>query len=161
MPSALLKSCAVLGCPNTLPCPSHTRSRQDYDRQRGSAAARGYGSRWRRYRARFLAKYPLCGTGEAADTSASQCRRHGRVTAATLIHHTVPVTGPRDPLFWRTDLHLALCRPCHEAHHGRRRPDPGEGAGRIVGADSEKTAGRVRARADRFFDGRGGRIHGS
>jgi 5-methylcytosine-specific restriction enzyme A len=53
------------------------------DRQRPSAARRGYGPRWRRARAAYLARHPLCVPCEAA----------GRLVAATIVDHIVPHRG--------------------------------------------------------------------
>ena len=59
------------------------------DRERPSAARRGYGPRWRRARAAFLAQHPLC----------AACWALGRVVPATVVDHRVPHRG--DPeLFW-------------------------------------------------------------
>ena len=57
--------------------------KQELDRQRPSAARRGYGSRWRRARAAFLALHPLC----------ASCRAQGRVVPATVVDHVVPHRG--------------------------------------------------------------------
>ena len=59
------------------------------DRQRPSAARRGYGPRWRRARAAFLARHPLC----------AACRAQGRVVPATVVDHVVPHRGDQR-LFW-------------------------------------------------------------
>jgi 5-methylcytosine-specific restriction protein A len=45
------------------------------DRERPSAARRGYGPRWRRARAAFLALHPLC----------AACQVQGRVVAAAIV----------------------------------------------------------------------------
>jgi 5-methylcytosine-specific restriction protein A len=70
-----------------------------YDQQRGSAAARGYGYRWRIYRRWFLRRNPLCSCGQAA----------------TDVDHIKAVSGPDDPLFWEPSNHQPLCHPCHSA----------------------------------------------
>ena len=63
--------------------------KRELDRQRPSAARRGYSPRWRRARAAYLAHHPLC----------AACQALGRVVPATVVDHVVPHRG--DPvLFW-------------------------------------------------------------
>lgn len=82
-------------------CERHPYSKGD-DR-RGSASRRGYGSRWRRYRASYLSRHPLC----------VECGRHGRVMAASVVDHISPHRG--DPAkMWNPNNHQALCKPCHD-----------------------------------------------
>ena len=69
------------------------------DKERPTANARGYTSRWRRYRLAFLASHPVCACG---------CNH-----AATDVDHIIPVTGPEDPLFWDPTNHQALTHECH------------------------------------------------
>jgi 5-methylcytosine-specific restriction protein A len=70
---------------------------------RPSSTARGYGSRWQRYRVIFLARQPLC----------ARCLMYGRQEPAVVVDHVVPVKGSRDPMFWQVDNHQALCIACH------------------------------------------------
>jgi 5-methylcytosine-specific restriction endonuclease McrA len=80
---------------------------------RQSAASRGYGSRWRRFRASFLASHPLC----------VMCLASGRTTQASVVDHIVPHRGDM-ALFWQPGNHQALCKEHHdsakkaEEHHG-------------------------------------------
>jgi 5-methylcytosine-specific restriction protein A len=94
------------------------------DRERPSAARRGYGSRWRRARAAYLARHPLCVPCEAA----------GRLVSATVVDHVVPHRG--DPvLFWDESNWESSCKRCHDAKTAREAsgteaaevPDPGPG----------------------------------
>jgi len=78
------------------------------NRRRKTAAQRGYGGRWQRYRLLFLSRHPLC----------AECERQGRVTEADVVDHIVPHRGDLE-LFWRPDNHQALCRPCHDAKTAR------------------------------------------
>lgn len=66
---------------------------------RPTAAARGYGHRWRKYREHYLRRHPLC----------IRCQR-----AATDVDHIIPVNGPSDPLFWPATNHQSLCGHCHK-----------------------------------------------
>jgi 5-methylcytosine-specific restriction enzyme A len=86
------------------------------DRQRPSATRRGYGPPWRRARAAYLARHPLC----------AACQAEGRVVPATVVDHTVPHRG--DPkLFWDQANWAALCKRCHDGKTARE--------GRWGGAD--------------------------
>jgi 5-methylcytosine-specific restriction protein A len=81
----------------------------ELDRQRPSAARRGYGPRWRRARAAYLARHPLCVPCEAA----------GRLEPATVVDHVVPHRGD-EILFWDERNWQALCKPCHDAKTTRQ-----------------------------------------
>jgi 5-methylcytosine-specific restriction enzyme A len=78
------------------------------DRQRPSAARRGYGPRWRRARAAFLARHPLC----------AACRVQGRLVPATIVDHVVPHRGDQK-LFWDETNWAPACKPCHDAKTAR------------------------------------------
>jgi 5-methylcytosine-specific restriction protein A len=78
--------------------------KRELDRQRPSAAQRGYDSRWRKARARYLAGHPLC----------ASCLARGRLTAATVVDHVVPHGGDRQR-FWDCDNWQGLCGPCHDS----------------------------------------------
>lgn len=78
------------------------------DRRRGSASARGYDRRWRKYTRTFLACNPCC----------IECQRQGRLAAAAVVDHIVPHRGD-DELFWNQENHQALCVPCHNAKTGK------------------------------------------
>lgn len=69
---------------------------------RGSAASRGYDSRWRRYRLAFLASNPLC----------VHCRVSGRVEPGVHVDHKIP-SVPGEPGWWDPENHQALCHACH------------------------------------------------
>jgi 5-methylcytosine-specific restriction enzyme A len=82
--------------------------KRELDRQRPSATRRGYGARWRRARAAYLARNPLC----------LRCQAQGRVEASMVVDHAVPHLG--DPkLFWDEANWAALCKPCHDAKTAR------------------------------------------
>jgi len=70
---------------------------------RPNSTARGYGYRWQQYRLGFLANHPLC----------VRCSTLDRPVPATDVDHVRAVSGPHDPLFWRTNNHQALCESCH------------------------------------------------
>lgn len=74
-----------------------------YDRQRGTAAQRGYDNHWAKYSIQYRAEHPLC----------IQCLNQGRTTPVGHVDHIIPVTGPDDPRFWDESNHQPLCRSCH------------------------------------------------
>ena len=114
MPAKLKHPCNQPGCSvltRERYCPAHTHEATRYDRERGTAAERGYGGRWRKVRKSYLAAHPLC----------VECLGAGRTAASDQVDHIVPVTGPDDPLFWDKDNWQALCTPCHRAKSARER----------------------------------------
>ncbi|MEN2980873.1 HNH endonuclease signature motif containing protein [Tistrella bauzanensis] len=75
----------------------------DYDRGRETAAARGYGSRWRRARLAYLREHPLC----------VMCQSAGRVMEAQVVDHIRPHRG--DPhLMWDRGNWQSLCKRHHD-----------------------------------------------
>ncbi len=83
-----------------------------------SAAARGYGHKWRTARAAYLSDNPLC----------VYCAKSGIVKAAQVVDHIEPHRGDMS-LFWRRSNWQALCTRCHDTtkaeqegrHHARAR----------------------------------------
>lgn len=80
-----------------------------------SSAARGYGYRWQRERAAFLAENPLC----------VMCSTDLSPVAATVVDHKTP-HGGNDALFWDKSNWQPLCKKCHDsvkqrAEHSARR----------------------------------------
>ncbi|HBA34848.1 MAG TPA: HNH endonuclease [Gammaproteobacteria bacterium] len=96
--------CGVLVLNGTRHCDKHKQlTQQQVDQRRGTAAQRGYDSRWRKARVGFLNKHPLC----------LICERSGRVTEATVVDHIKPHKGDKQ-LFWDRDNWQPLCKPCHD-----------------------------------------------
>jgi 5-methylcytosine-specific restriction protein A len=94
-------SILVVGCSR---CEKHrAQDRKAEESRRGSANSRGYGSRWRVARKRFLELNPLC----------AECNRVGRLTAATIVDHIVPHKGDIS-LFWDMDNREAICKSHHD-----------------------------------------------
>lgn len=108
-------------------CPCQRGRKSSADKQRPTASARGYGTKWGRERAEYLLDHPWC----------TRCLTRGIRTAATVINHKIPHKGePR--LFWNRRNWEAVCPPCHnsliqseerrawiskEAQHRRMPPD--------------------------------------
>jgi 5-methylcytosine-specific restriction protein A len=122
-PSILMRMCTVPGCPALVKsgrCPQHTRQA---DHHRGSAASRGYDSRWRARRQCFfnrliaLGIVPVCGARlpGAPLTDDSLCAAQGFLNQQRLhLDHIVPRQGPDDPRFWDPLNWQVLCGPrCH------------------------------------------------
>lgn len=109
MPRAPKRPCRYPGCPNL--CDSGVYCREhaalSSDRLRGNAAERGYDSRWRAARKRFLRKHPLC----------VECMRQGKLTPATVVDHVIPHRGNQD-LFWDENNWQPLCKGCHDEKTG-------------------------------------------
>ena len=83
---------------------SAAAAKAELDRLRPSAARRGYGPRWRRARAAYLARHPLC----------VPCAAAGRLEPATVVDHVVPHRGDA-VLFWNQANRQGLCKRCHDA----------------------------------------------
>jgi len=109
MPHKPKRPCRYPGCPNLCDsgvyCPEHAA--YSNDRQRGGAAARGYDSRWRKARALFLRRHPLC----------VECKRKGKLTPATVVDHIIPHRGDMT-LFWDQNNWQPMCRDCHDRKTG-------------------------------------------
>lgn len=112
MPVAPRKPCRICGqLSNGAYCETHLRKKQEsikverikYDNERGTAASRGYDSRWQRYSKQYRLNNPLC----------VMCEKEGRLTLADCVDHITPVNGPNDPLFYEVSNHQSLCNKCH------------------------------------------------
>lgn len=60
--------------------------------------------RWRKLRARFLARQPLC----------VYCKAEGRIEVATIVDHKVPHRGDLG-LFWSEANLQPMCKPHHDS----------------------------------------------
>ena len=109
MPKAPKRPCRHPGCPNLCDkgvyCSKHTEFSSD--RRRGGAESRGYDSRWRKARASFLQRNPLC----------NECMKRGKITPATVVDHVIPHRGDQK-LFWDESNWQALCATCHNRKTG-------------------------------------------
>ena len=105
MPKKPKRPCRHPGCPKLsdgVYCDEH---RGLY--QRESATQRGYDSRWRASRERYLRQHPLC----------ILCMKVGKATPATVVDHIVPHRGDKQ-LFWDMDNWQPLCKECHDQKTG-------------------------------------------
>ena len=110
MPRSPKRPCRYPGCPNLCEsgvyCETHAPE-CSHDHFRGGATTRGYDSRWRRARARFLKAHPLC----------AECQRQGRLTPAIVVDHILPHRGD-ERLFWDESNWQPLCKRCHDQKTG-------------------------------------------
>lgn len=91
--------CRQSGCGQTVTrsgyCAKHRRA---YEKERGTAAKRGYDDRWRKARLAFLKEHPIC----------AECKDE----LASVVDHKTPHKG--DPeLFWDQTNWQELCPTCH------------------------------------------------
>lgn len=111
MPTLPKRPCQVSGCPVLGPCAVHARPAMPppdkprlYDDRRGSSTQRGYDRQWRKKRAEFLRRFPIC----------RLCMR----SKAVLVDHIRPkVMGGSDDEY---NLQ-ALCTRCHNIKTGMER----------------------------------------
>ena len=127
MPQRPLRPCGQMGCPELVTtgrCTAHQREAyRKQDQQRGSAAQRGYDSKWNKARKGYLAKHPWC----------AECKRQGRATPATLVDHIIPHRGDMK-LFWDSSNWQSLCNePPWECHNRKRQQESMEGRRLSVG----------------------------
>ncbi len=105
--------CNYSGCPKLSSsrfCEEHERlSKKREDQERGPASERGYDHRWHKVSEMHLREFPLC----------AECERQGRVTAATLTHHIIPIAQGGDIYDW--DNLESLCELCHDVKHKNDR----------------------------------------
>ena len=106
MPRQAARGCLEPGCPELTTkgnrCVYHARlAQKKLDLRRGSAAARGYGARWRRLRAMYLRANPRC---------VDPYELHETMTLADVVDHKVPRgSGGTDD--WKNLQ--SLCASCH------------------------------------------------
>jgi len=79
-----------------------------------------YNDRWKRARAAYLARFPLC----------SMCAGRGIRSRATVVDHIIPHRGDLE-IFWDEGNWQPLCRKCHNSHKQRI-----EKSGRVIGCDA-------------------------
>ncbi|NLH35741.1 MAG: HNH endonuclease [Lactococcus chungangensis] len=103
MPRKPRKPCKHPGCPKLTEgnyCEEHEKF---YLHKRDSSASRGYDSRWRKARDRFLKANPLC----------VKCKVKGKYTKATVVDHIKPHRGDK-VLLWDESNWQPLCKSCHD-----------------------------------------------
>ena len=110
MPIKPKRPCRHPGCPELVDsgyCEKHTKQEQrSYDKQRGTAAERGYNYRWSLIRLRFLKEFPLC----------YDCLALGRVEVANEVHH---IEALRDGGTNEWNNLMSLSKACHSKRTAR------------------------------------------
>lgn len=108
MPTRPAHVCGQPGCPALVVgaprCPAH----QPPQPKRGSSTQQGYGSKWRKAKAAYLAVHRWC----------VECQRHGHATPSTCIDHIVAHKGNRE-LFWNRRNWRASCISCNSSKAAR------------------------------------------
>jgi 5-methylcytosine-specific restriction protein A len=79
-------------------------------RYRGSAASRGYGSKWVKARNAFLSR--------PENVFCVMCKAQGRLVTATVVDHKVPHKGDQG-LFWDENNFQSLCKQHHDSSKQR------------------------------------------
>jgi 5-methylcytosine-specific restriction protein A len=74
-----------------------------------NSTERGYGYKWQKARAQYLAEHPLC----------VMCESEGRTTQAKVVDHTVPHRGDQ-AIFWDQSRWQALCKRHHDSEAQKR-----------------------------------------
>jgi 5-methylcytosine-specific restriction protein A len=128
MPARPKSICRAPGCGKLIEmsghCDKHKKAvRKQQDDRRGTAAERGYDSKWVKAREFYLRKHPLC----------VYCQRERRTTAATVVDHIIAHrlknaidSGDEQliirarALFWDSANWQSLCAPCH---NGRKQSE--------------------------------------
>ncbi|WP_395013568.1 HNH endonuclease [Robinsoniella peoriensis] len=103
MPRKPKKPCRNPGCPNLTEsayCEEHSKQ---YQPERAGSTERGYNSKWRKARTRYLKEHPLC----------VRCREYGKLVKAVVVDHVTPHRG-NEVLFWDESNWQALCKQCHD-----------------------------------------------
>lgn len=131
MPQRHAQACRVLGCGQAEPCPQHGQAvrRATFERERGSAATRGYDRQWRAFTDRYFVQLyglrvpraGLCGCRHPAApmTADSVCAATGAPQLATLVDHIIPITGKNDPRRFDVRNLQGLCDRCHNQKRQR------------------------------------------
>lgn len=112
MPDKALHFCRHPGCSELVDigyCTAHQAEQdQAYARIRAKDASM-YDARWRKVRAAYLRRNPLC----------EQCNRNGLTVRAELVHHIKEIKQGGS-MYDPTNL-MALCNSCHEDLHKANR----------------------------------------
>ena len=115
MPTKPKTPCRHPGCPELVEpgrkyCAKHKPLHPEEIR---SPSERGYDSRWRKARKRFLAAHPLC----------VECMKEGRYVKATDVDHVIPFRGDMG-LFWDESNWQPLCHRHHSMKTRREDQTP-------------------------------------
>ena len=113
MPARPKRPCAAGSmCPHLVEpperyCPDHKHMDKQYDKERGSAARRGYGRKWQEVSRAYLRQHFLC--------ECEECRNNGRPELSEVVDHRIPHKGDQK-LFWDRTNWMAMSK----RHHDRK-----------------------------------------
>lgn len=117
MPYKPGRPCSQPGCPkiirgtSSIYCKEHGQEEQRrVDRARGTAAQRGYNSRWRKIRRMVLARQPVCQDPFGIH------KKFGEVVASNEVDHIIPLSKGGTNRF---DNLQGLCKSCHSTKTAR------------------------------------------
>lgn len=105
MPRKPAMPCSYPGCPKLSHgryCDGHAKlAEHNYRKyERDPEIDRRYGRQWRKIRARYVAKHPLC----------EPCQKEDGLTPTQEVHHILPLSRGGTHNF---DNLMALCKSCH------------------------------------------------
>ncbi len=102
-------------CPECLPIEKNRNKikASEYDKDRGSARARGYDAVWSRLRKMKLRMNPLC---ECVNCLSGE----RQIKTATVVHHIWPIETHPELRLVMSNL-MSMARDCHEREEGRKR----------------------------------------
>lgn len=125
MAQAPLRRCAQPGCGKLVRatrCDKHARERkQKVEQRRGTAAQRGYGSRWRRDSENYRKEHPLC----------VYCLFNGKLKAAECVDHIIPHRG-NCRLFADRGNWCSACMACNRHKAWQERDLTFKGGGKAT-----------------------------
>jgi 5-methylcytosine-specific restriction protein A len=113
VPTRAALPCRQTGCGQLVPSSGYCASHQKavyvaQDAHRGTSTERGYNARWRKARATYLQRHPLCVV----------CMEQHTVTPATVVDHVIPHQGD-STRFWDTMNWQGLCKQHHDSKTAR------------------------------------------
>lgn len=91
------------------------RPRERAPDRRLNAGKRGYDAKWQRFRRWYLRRHPLC----------QSCKEDGRVRAAVLVDHVIPLSEGGEHL--TEENSQALCRACHARKTNKENANASKG----------------------------------
>lgn len=108
------RPCITPGCPNASVFRGRCQTCSDvytkrYEADRAKEHAESYDDQWRELSRVYRHQHPEC----------ELCKERGIMTQSVLVHHIQPLDRGGDRL--SISNLQALCRPCHERIHGRKR----------------------------------------
>lgn len=108
MPFAPRRPCSSPGCKTLVETGKCSAHKIQYERDRGSPTARGYGTDWRRFRHWYVQEIV------APDPFCQDCHEPFMSTSKIELHHVRKVAGHPELLYDTSNIRH-LCHGCHSA----------------------------------------------